>query len=65
MILRYFYSFNEIIFNLINEYIHLRFVDEIKPLNLIGFQPITFNQRTEHQFDRKYGELGMNITYRF
>ena len=45
--------------------ISIEFYGDIYQHNLIGFQPITFNQRTEHQFDRKYGELGMNIAYRF
>ena len=31
--------------------------------NLIGFQPITFNQRTEHFFDDSYGELGISFKY--
>ena len=29
--------------------------------NLIGFEPITFNQRTEHYFDAQYGELGIKF----
>jgi hypothetical protein len=29
--------------------------------NLIGFEPITFNQRTEHYFDEPYGELGIKF----
>lgn len=29
--------------------------------NLIGFEPVTFNQRTEHYFDRPYGNLGVKI----
>lgn len=33
--------------------------------NLIGFEPITFNQRTEHHFDRSYGEIGINISLQF
>lgn len=33
--------------------------------NLIGFEPITFNTRTEHYFDQPYGELGMNIVIKF
>lgn len=31
--------------------------------NLVGFQPITFNQRTEHYFDDPYGELGISLKY--
>lgn len=33
--------------------------------NLIGFEPITFNQRTEHYFKKEYGELGASIDFRF
>ena len=33
--------------------------------NLIGFEPITFNKRTEHYFNMPYGELGLNITLTF
>tara|TARA_B100001094_G_C18080997_1_gene745176 strand:+ start:120 stop:1184 length:1065 start_codon:yes stop_codon:yes gene_type:complete len=33
--------------------------------NLIGFEPITFNKRTEHYFDQPYGELGINIVIKF
>ena len=33
--------------------------------NLIGFEPITFNQRTEHYFDQSYGELGIAIKLNF
>lgn len=33
--------------------------------NLIGFEPITFNQRTEHYFDKPYGELGLKIHFKF
>jgi hypothetical protein len=33
--------------------------------NLIGFEPITFNQRTEHHFDRPYGNLGVKMEIRF
>ena len=33
--------------------------------NLIGFEPITFNRRTEHFFEQAYGELGMNIAIKF
>ena len=33
--------------------------------NLIGFEPITFNQRTEHYFDQKYGELGLRLKVDF
>jgi hypothetical protein len=33
--------------------------------NLIGFEPITFNQRTEHHFDQPYGNLGVKMEIRF
>ena len=33
--------------------------------NLIGFEPITFNQRTEHYFDRPYGNVGVRTEFRF
>ena len=33
--------------------------------NLIGFEPITFNQRTEHRFDEPYGNLGSRVEFRF
>ena len=33
--------------------------------NLIGFEPITFNQRTEHYFDQPYGELGLRLIVNF
>ena len=33
--------------------------------NLIGFEPITFNQRTEHYFDKSYGELGLQFLFKF
>lgn len=33
--------------------------------NLIGFEPITFNQRTEHYFDRPYGNVGVKMGFHF
>jgi len=33
--------------------------------NLIGFEHITFNQRTEHYFDRTYGNLGAKVVFNF
>ena len=33
--------------------------------NLIGFEHITFNQRTEHYFDKPYGELGLKFQFKF
>ena len=32
--------------------------------NLIGFEPITFNQRTEHRFDEPYGNFGLRFEWR-
>ena len=33
--------------------------------NFIGFEPITFNQRTEHRFDDPYGNVGARVQFRF
>ena len=33
--------------------------------NLIGFESITFNQRSEHYFDKAYGELGLILNINF
>ena len=33
--------------------------------NLIGFDPITFNQRTEQYFDRPYSNVGVRAELRF
>ena len=33
--------------------------------NLIGYEPITFNQRTEHYFNKPYGELGLKFLLKF
>ena len=33
--------------------------------NLIGFEPITFNQKTEHYFNRPYGNVGIKLEWRF
>ena len=33
--------------------------------NLLGFEPITLNQRTEHYFTQHFGSLGFEIRYRF
>ena len=33
--------------------------------NLIGFEPITFNQRTEHYFNQSYGNLGIRVAMKF
>ena len=32
--------------------------------NLIGFESITFNQRTSHYFNKKYGELGVAFNFK-
>jgi len=51
----------EIYFNNIS----LTFYGDIYKNNLIGFEPITFNQRTEHYFDKTYGELGLILKINF
>ena len=33
--------------------------------NLIGFEPISFNQRTEHHFKRAYGNVGIKVQFVF
>jgi hypothetical protein len=33
--------------------------------NLFGFEDISFNQRSEHHFDRKFGSLDLNLSYYF
>ena len=33
--------------------------------NLIGFEDISFNQRSEHHFDKSYGSLNLRYTYFF
>jgi hypothetical protein len=45
--------------------ISLIFYGDIYKNNLIGFEPITFNQRTEHYFDKAYGELGLLLNINF
>ena len=45
----------------IQENFVLSFYGDLYKNNLIGFEPITFNQRTEHYFDKPYGELGISI----
>ena len=45
--------------------ISLTFYGDIYKNNLIGFEPITFNQRTEHYFDKTYGELGLLFNLKF
>ena len=51
----------EIYFNNIS----ITFYGDIYKNNLIGFEPITFNQRTEHYFDKTYGELGLLFKIKF
>ena len=43
----------------------LLFYGDIYKNNLIGFEPITFNQRTESYFNKSFGELGINISISF
>ena len=45
--------------------INLLFYGDAYVNNLIGFEPITFNQRTEHYFDKPYGELGLKFVLKF
>ena len=45
--------------------ISLTLYGDIYKNNLIGFEPITFNQRTEHYFDKTYGELGIILNINF
>jgi hypothetical protein len=33
--------------------------------NLIGFEPIIFNQRTQSYFDQNFGLIGINLEYQF
>tara|TARA_B110000467_G_C18272065_1_gene453017 strand:- start:68 stop:1090 length:1023 start_codon:yes stop_codon:yes gene_type:complete len=33
--------------------------------NLYGFENITFNQRSEHHFDKNFGLIGSSLTYKF
>ena len=47
------------------EVFSIEFFGNLYSHNLIGFEPITFNQRTEHYFDKNYGELGVKFNLRF
>jgi hypothetical protein len=47
------------------ENLSLLFYGDIYLHNLIGFEPIAFNQRTEHYFDQPYGELGLKLMVNF
>ena len=48
-----------------NEALSIDFFGNLYSHNLIGFEPITFNQRTEHYFDKNYGELGVKFKLSF
>jgi len=48
---------------LYHENITLSFYGDAYLNNLIGFEPITFNQRTENYFDQPYGELGIKFKF--
>ena len=41
------------------------FYGDLYKNNLIGFEPITFNQRTEDYFDKAYGEIGAILSINF
>ena len=43
----------------------LLFYGDIYKNNLIGFEPITFNQRTEAYFNESFGELGFSLSMSF
>ena len=45
--------------------IRIELFGDIYKNNLIGFEHITFNQRTEHYFDRTYGNLGAKLVLNF
>lgn len=45
--------------------ISMQFYGDAYLNNLIGFEPITFNQRTEHYFNDAYAELGMQLSIAF
>tara|TARA_Y100001935_G_scaffold126905_1_gene105245 strand:- start:658 stop:1572 length:915 start_codon:yes stop_codon:yes gene_type:complete len=50
------YMYKKAKFTLFGDYYHK---------NLLGFENIAFNQRTESYFDRPYGDLGLSITLAF
>ena len=50
------YEANSVLVELYGNYYHH---------NLIGFEPVTFNQRTEHYFDRPYGNVGVKLAVIF
>ena len=33
--------------------------------NILGYEDIAFNQRSEHHFDKKFGNLGLKLQYNF
>lgn len=43
----------------------IMFYGDLYKNNLIGFEPITFNQRTEDYFDKAYGEIGAILKINF
>ena len=43
----------------------LLFYGDIYKNNLIGFEPITFNQRTESYFNKSFGEIGISLSMDF
>lgn len=50
------FSFNKTRFTLFGDYYHN---------NLLGFENIAFNQRTERYFNKPYGELGLKVELSF
>lgn len=47
------------------KYINLLLFADYYKNNLIGFESITFNRRTESYFDKPYGELGLSLKVKF
>ena len=47
------------------KYINLLLFADYYKNNLIGFESITFNRRTEYYFDKPYGELGLSLKVKF
>mgnify|MGYP006104935509 FL=1 len=46
-----------------NQKIALEVFGDVYQNNIIGFESISFNQRTEHHFDRVFGEVGLKFTF--
>ncbi|MBT87860.1 MAG: hypothetical protein CMD55_04260, partial [Gammaproteobacteria bacterium] len=46
-----------------NQTIALEVFGDVYQNNIIGFESISFNQRTEHHFDRVFGEVGLKFTF--